>query len=260
MVFRNMAELADIVTQLKTVLAYHRNLGVQFYPITPGLRRFVADAPARLPLRRCPGESNAMVSPPPPLSRADRSRLLASVRTEVDACRQCERGSRSTARIRGQGACRRGLMVVGHWTGTPEAWQDGMFFGPEEDALFWKMMAAINLQPDDIYVASCIKCVSSDHAEPGQQHPCQGYLEKEVQGVAPVLVCAMGEVACHWLLDAAQPLFRIRGRRFPCRCYLESRVIPTLHPAALLRHPELKRLAWADLQKIQHYLQAGLQT
>ena len=133
-----------------------------------------------------------------------------------------------------------------------------MLWGSEEDTLFWKMMAAIGLDPDSVYVSNCVKCCQPAALPPdseAEQH-CFSFLEQELLAIQPSLICAMGDMATRLLLRSQTPLIRLRGRFHPYRYPDGSRglVMPTFHPRFLLEHEEMKRATWEDLQTIQRRL------
>ncbi len=146
-------------------------------------------------------------------------------------------------------------MVVGDRSRAQKSGKGSGIFGMAEDELFWKMMAAIGQGPERIYVTTSLKCpVRSDMACQALPTACCSHLEHEIQAVGPLVICAMGELAAHWLTGHQRPLIRGRGVFQPCRFNKDIAVMPTLPPSLLLRHPEMKRSAWHDLLKIQKKL------
>jgi DNA polymerase len=130
-----------------------------------------------------------------------------------------------------------------------------ILWSPEEDELFWKMMAAIGLDQNSVFVTNCIKCSLGEtrqvELESGSR--CFPFLERELALLQPELICTLGELATSLILKNSTPLVRMRGHfhqyRYPQGG--RARVMPTFHPRFLLRHPEMKRAAWMDLQAVQ---------
>lgn len=252
------AALAQLAYQTRNLLAFHLELGIDDYPATPELRQFlVKEQPAAtgsvIPVSR--KTANKKVAPAAKISRESTARQLETISRQLTGCRNCE--SVSGPPRAGQGNTAPRLFVVGDYLNVTNA-DTGMIWGTEEDELFWKMMAAIGLDQESVYVTNCIKCCQDKalrpDATPGQR--CFPFLEQELAAIQPELICSMGEIATALLLGSRVPLVRLRGRfhqyRYPHSCV--ARVMPTFHPRFLLQHPELKRATWMDLQAVQRQL------
>ena len=251
------AALAQLAYQTRNLLAFHLEFGISGYPAAPGLRNFLvnkepAAAGSVSPMRRRP---TAKGPAPVKVSGKSAARQLENIVLELAECRNCESATRSV--VPGQGSSSPRLFVVGDcFMGTAD--QKGLIWGLEEDELFWKMMAAIGLDQESVYVTNCIKCGRErdwqPDAEPGRR--CFPFLERELLAIQPGLICTMGEIATGLLLNSRQPLVRMRGRfhkyRYPHGS--RARVMPTFHPRFLIRHPEMKRATWMDLQAVQRQL------
>ena len=150
-------------------------------------------------------------------------------------------------------------MVIGDWSLQEGGCRREVLFGREEDVMLHKMIAAINLVPEDVYVTNCIKCCPGEGGifDRECEQSCYSFLNREISTVNPEVICAMGEAAARMLTGSRDMLVRIRGKFFPY-CYHPSRsiaVMPTFHPRFLLRHPELKKATWTDLQAVMRRLQ-----
>ena len=252
------AALAQLAYQTRNLLAFHLELGIDGYPATPELRQFlVKEQPAAtgsvVPVSR--KTANKKVAPAAKISRESTARQLETISKQLAGCRSCE--SVSGPAMPGQGSTAPRLFVVGDYVNDTNA-DKGMIWGAEEDELFWKMMAAIGLDKESVYVTNCIKCgldkVSQPDAVLGPS--CFPFLERELAAIQPELICSMGEIATALLLGSRVPLVRMRGRfhqyRYPHSSV--ARVMPTFHPRFLLQHPEMKRATWMDLQAVQRQL------
>ncbi len=120
-----------------------------------------------------------------------------------------------------------------------------------------KMMEAIGLTIEDIYVTNVIKCCPLDPLpDMTCASRCFAHLSREIAALKPHLILAMGEMAASRILATSAPLVRLRGRFHPYR-YPDSvpaKVMPTFHPRFLLANPEMKKMVWMDLQMIQRQL------
>ncbi len=131
-------------------------------------------------------------------------------------------------------------------------------FGVAEDEMLRRMMQAIDLKEEDVYVTNCIKCRPRPDMTPTARHgrACLRLLREEMAALRPTLVCCMGPLPTSLLLGKADPLIRLRGRLFKRRIdgVGMTTIVPTFHPRFLLSHPEMKRAVWLDLQMIRRRL------
>ena len=254
------AVLAQLVYHTRNLLAFHLELGIADYPATPELRQFLEkEQPAATgsvdPVSR--GAANKNPVPAAKISRESTARQLETISRQLTGCRIC--GSVTGPAIPGQGSTAPRLFVVGDSLNCTDA-DSGMIWGAEEDELFWKMMAAIGLDQESVYVTNCIKCsrdrdnVTQLDAAAGQR--CFPFLEQELAAIQPELICSMGEIATGLLLGSRVPLVRMRGHfhQYPYPHGNVARVMPTFHPRFLLQNPEMKRATWMDLQAVQRQL------
>lgn len=248
------AALVLLSRQVRNLLRFHQQMGIENYPSTAGLRNFLEKQPKPFAFHRPVQQPEA----PAPLRRqpdADAPSLDAVNREIVD-CTQCRLADQRQGQILGRGGERPKLLVVGDWSGQ-DVFSDEILFGCDEDVMLWKMMEAIGLAADDVYVTNVIKCCPLD-ASPDMAcaSRCFAHLSREVAALKPRLILAMGEVAAGQLLATRAPLVRLRGRfhtyRYPDSA--PAKVMPTFHPRFLLANPEMKKMVWMDLQMIQRQL------
>ncbi len=254
----NPAALAQLAYLTRNLLAFHLELGITDYPATPELRQFLVkeqpDATGSvLPVFRETANKNP--APAAKISSESIARQLETISRQLTGCRNC--GSVSGPAVLGQGSTAPRLFVVGDYLNGTDA-DRGTIWGAEEDELFWKMMAAIGLDQESVYVTNCIKCGrdKASHSDATLSRRCFPFLEQELAAIQPELICSMGEIATGLLLGSRVPLVRMRGRfhqyRYPHSSV--ARVMPTFHPRFLLQHPEMKRATWLDLQAVQRKL------
>ena len=250
---------ACCLRDLRGLLRFHQAMGIGAYPLNEEVRRFLqhGEAPVSQGLR---AKSN--ISPNiTPVNRGeglDGPQLLAALRQEILTCTRCPLAGCSPGRIQGRGETGCRLMVVGDWSLQEQGFSPTTLMGPEEDAMLTKMMAAITLRPEEVYVTNILKCCppGGQEAVPAWWQSCFSFLQREIAVVRPTLICAMGELAARLLLGSAEPLSRLRGRFSPYR-YQEGDpipVMPTFHPGYLLRNQEMKMAAWKDLQALRRRL------
>lgn len=247
--------MARLAHELGNVLRFHQALGLNEYPGSPELRRFLEKREAEVKTSR-PGRKAPRPRPEPGEPAGLR---LQGLGREIASCAFCPLAAGRLGIVPGSGGESSSLMVVGDWSQQGNGhFAPATIFGPEDDALLVKMMAAIGLQPGDIYVTNCVKC-----CPPSGQYPdraclkaCFSFLEREIAVVKPRVICAMGDMAAGMLLGREEPLVRLRGRFYQFRYQAGSpiAVMPTFHPRFLRRHEEMKKGTWLDLQAIRRHL------
>jgi uracil-DNA glycosylase family 4 len=146
-------------------------------------------------------------------------------------------------------------MFVGEGPGAEEDRQGLPFVGPA-GALLTKMLRAIELERDQVYIANVVKCRPPGNREPGPDEieACRSYLDAQIDAVRPRVLVALGRIAAQSLLGTDGPLGRLRGQWWQVRG-VPTRV--TYHPAALLRNETYKKPTWEDLQLVRDRLRAG---
>jgi len=186
----------------------------------------------------------------------DAASLLASIKEEIGPqCTRCKLHTLGrTQVVFGVGNPDADLMFVGEAPGGDEDVQGIPFVG-RAGQLLTKMIAAINFQRDDVYIANVIKCrpPGNRNPEPDEVETCEPFLFQQIDAVRPRVIVALGSFAAKALLRSNESISRLRGRVYDFR---GARLIPTFHPAFLLRSPERKRDAWEDLKRARALLSA----
>ncbi len=144
------------------------------------------------------------------------------------------------------------LMFVGEAPGADEDIQGEPFVG-RAGQLLTKIIEAIELKREDVYIANVIKCrpPGNRNPEPDEVEQCEPFLFRQIDVIKPKVIVALGKFAAQCLLKTDAPITRIRGREF---AYRDAVLIPTYHPAYLLRNPSAKRDVWEDMKKVRAIL------
>jgi len=180
---------------------------------------------------------------------------LAALAAAVAACTRCRLAEGRTKAVFGSGNPAADLMFVGEGPGADEDRQGLPFVGAAGE-LLTRIIQAIDMTRDEVYIANVVKCrpPGNRDPQPDEVAACRGYLEKQIGFVRPRVLVALGKVAAQTLLGNDAPIGRLRGQWF------KFQSIPTMvtyHPAALLRNPALKRPTWEDMQQVRDFLRAG---
>lgn len=168
---------------------------------------------------------------------------------QVQECQACVLNERRTHVVFGEGNVNADIMFVGEGPGREEDVQGRPFVGPAGQLLD-KMFAAIGLRRDDVYIANIVKCRPPQNRVPidEEAQACLPYLRAQTGLVKPRIIVCLGATAAKYIYDPHARITKERG------IWKEKKgvwILPTYHPAALLRDPEKKREAWEDLQKLR---------
>ena len=177
---------------------------------------------------------------------------LRLLEEEFCRCRQCPLSETRTKVVFGAGNPRARLMFVGEAPGFDEDKQ-GLPFVGAAGQLLTKIIQAMKLKREDVYIANCLKCRPPQNRSPlpSEILTCRPILDRQIQIIRPEIICALGKFAAQTLLHTEDPISRLRGRFFERD---GVRILPTFHPAYLLRNPADKKLVWEDMQKIMKEL------
>jgi uracil-DNA glycosylase len=144
------------------------------------------------------------------------------------------------------------LMFVGEAPGADEDIQGEPFVG-KAGQLLTKIIEAIALRREEVYIANVIKCrpPGNRNPEPDEVAQCEPFLFRQIDAIRPKVIVALGKFAAQCLLKSDTPITRLRGREF---LYRDAVLIPTFHPAYLLRNPSSKREVWEDMKRVRALL------
>jgi DNA polymerase len=193
---------------------------------------------------------------PPQKIKADVQResgeTLDAIRRDIGDCRRCRLSKTRKRIVFGAGNPHARLVFVGEGPGYDEDLSGEPFVG-EAGQLLTKIILAMKLTREEVYICNVIKC-----RPPGNRNPeadeiktCAPFLKRQIAAVKPEFVCALGTFAAQNLLKTAEPISRLRGKFYD---YKGIQVMPTFHPAYLLRNPSKKREVWEDVQKVMRGL------
>jgi len=177
---------------------------------------------------------------------------LDSWAREASNCRACSLCEGRRTVVFGEGNPRAALLFIGEGPGMEEDLQGRPFVGLAGQ-LLTKIIQALGLTRDQVYIANMVKCRPPQNRVPLPEElaACRRFLDAQIALIQPHVICALGRTAANALLNSEAPLGALRGRDHALG---SIPVVVTYHPAHLLRHPEAKREAWADVQRLLPYL------
>jgi uracil-DNA glycosylase len=203
-----------------------------------------------------PGESQEFRESPASLEPGESAALeLATIREDIGDCTRCKLCNLGRRQIVfGVGNPRADLMFVGEAPGRDEDMQGIPFVGRAGQKLT-QIIEAIGLKRDDVYIANVIKCRPPENRnpEPDEVEKCEPFLFRQIDTIKPKVIVALGTFAARSLLKTMDPISRLRGRVYD---YRGAKLVPTFHPAFLLRNPDCRREVWEDMKKVRALLKS----
>jgi len=174
---------------------------------------------------------------------------LEELRVAIGDCRRCKLWPGRTHLVFGVGNPHAKLMFIGEGPGREEDLQGEPFVGRAGQLLTDIITKGMGLKREDVYICNVIKCRPPENRnpEPDEVASCEPFLKKQIELVRPQIIVALGKFAVQTLLQSKVPITRIRGN---WHTYHGIKLMPTLHPAYLLRNPADKKLVWEDIKKV----------
>ena len=245
-------EFLEIVTQVRTHLEYQKALGIN---VVQSLREH---APAVVVTRQ-PVKSEKDEAPKSPTAQTIVGRVapiasslsgaLKAVREELGDCTRCKLCKGRKTIVFGEGDPAAGLVFIGEGPGQEEDEQGRPFVGAAGQLLTDIIVKGMLLRREDVYICNIVKC-----RPPGNRNPeldeitsCEPFLIKQLQAIRPKCIIALGNVAVKTLLKTKTGITSLRGT---WQIYQGIPLMPTFHPAYLLRTPGDKKLVWEDIKKV----------
>ena len=177
---------------------------------------------------------------------------LEAIREDIGDCRRCRLHEHRKTIVFGEGNPRAKLVFVGEGPGAEEDLSGRPFVG-RAGQLLDKIIVAIGLKREDVYIANIVKCRPPGNRTPERDEvdTCEPFLLRQLAFIRPEVIVALGSPAFQCLLRTREPITRARGQ---WREWNGIKVMPTFHPAFLLRSPDKKREVWEDMKMVRDYL------
>ncbi|MBM4167225.1 MAG: uracil-DNA glycosylase [Ignavibacteria bacterium] len=180
---------------------------------------------------------------------------LEDFRTQICNCMKCSLGKTRTQFVFGVGNPNADIMFIGEAPGADEDEQGEPFVG-RAGQLLNKILAAIELKREEVYICNILKCRPPNNRDPlsSEVEQCLPYLWKQIDLVQPKIIMSLGRIAAQMLLNTKDSLTKLRASNLS---YRGIPMLVTFHPAALLRNPNWKPLAWEDFKKLRAMHERG---
>ena len=241
-------ELATLVLSLRRHLQRQQRMGVRFVA-----RPEVATmTPTAIESKKSAPDKVERVS-----THSDRVEVssLEQLRNDIGDCRRCKLHLGRTHVVFGIGNPNAKLMFVGEGPGRDEDLKGEPFVGRAGQLLTDIITKGMGLTREDVYIANVVKCrpPQNRNPEPDEVASCEPFLKKQIELIRPRIIVALGKFAVQALLQSKVPITRLRGN---WHTYMGIKLMPTFHPAYLLRNPADKKLVWEDIKKVMKEMQS----
>lgn len=215
-----------VINDVKNMLEYYQALGFDSLPIS-----------AEFPVN-----SHTEIS-------SGKNDRLINLREEIGDCHRCKLSKGRKNIVFGTGTAEARLMFIGEAPGKEEDIQGEPFVG-EAGMLLTKLIEKMGFKRDEVYIANIIKCRPPMNRDPEADEifSCRTFLDSQIDIIAPEFIITLGRIAFHALMNSDK--IKISAARGTFFQYKEISVMPTFHPAYLLRNPKDKWLTWSDVQKV----------
>lgn len=217
----------DILDDLKSYLEYLKGMGIESLPVS---------------------------EPKPAEAFQPQVPTLDEIRQELGDCKRCKLHRTRRTIVFGEGNEKARLMLIGEGPGFDEDVQGRPFVG-KAGQLLTKILESIQLKREEVYITNIVKCrpPGNRNPEPDEIKSCNPFLMGQIHAIQPRMICALGAFSAQTLLKTGEKISALRGNFYDL---VGMKVIPTYHPAFLLRNPERKREVWEDMKKISQWLRS----
>jgi DNA polymerase len=246
---RKTSDEAQSVEEDAAAIARTPEGSVNFESRTSNVELGTSEAPSPEPSAFAKATADRQVPSPTPQAES-----LSALQTHIGPCTRCPLHAMGrTQVVFGAGNPNAKLMFVGEAPGGDEDRQGEPFVGAAGQ-LLTKIIEAIELKRSDVYIANVIKCrpPGNRNPEPVEVATCKPFLLQQIDIIRPKVIVALGTFAAQTLLETDTPISRLRGRVQALRGGIS--LVPTFHPAFLLRSPDRKRDVWEDMKKVRALL------
>lgn len=231
------------IEDIKSLLAFYQALGFENLPIT---MHAVKAVPARVTQKN---GTEVIIRRLPADQTVDKDTQLRALRDHIGDCRQCKLSKQRHTIVFGAGNPGARLMFIGEAPGKEEDLQ-GLPFVGDAGMLLTRLIEKMGMKRDDVYISNIIKCRPPMNRDPEEDEvaACRGFIEKQISIIRPRVIMTLGRIALQALMNS--PKLKITAARGHFLDYEGIPVMPTFHPAYLLRNPQDKMLTWSDAQKV----------
>ena len=227
-----------LLEDMKDILEFYQALGFERLPITLEKESAMLTIPAKGSQTR---------------SRAMKANALRALRKKIGDCKRCKLFDKRTHIVFGEGNPNAELIFIGEAPGREEDIQGRPFVG-DAGMLLTRLIEKMGLMKKNVYIANIVKCRPPMNRDPeiDEIETCKGFLERQIEIIEPKVIMSLGRIAAQTLIgNTKAKITSIRGKIFD---YKGIPLMPTFHPAYLIRNPKDKWLTWDDAQRVVEIL------
>lgn len=226
-ILRPEGEFKEIISQLKNLMVSNMEMGLEPPTLSPSTLDYLHSGPLHL-------------------------NPLEGLREFIGDCKRCKLYRGRTKLVFGEGSPEAQLVFVGEGPGREEDMAGRPFVG-ESGGLLTKIIKGMGLTREVVYICNVVKCRPPNNRDPeaDEIRACMPFLRKQLGLISPQVICTIGRVPAQVLLGNKFKISRERGK---WRSFMDIPLMPTYHPAYLLRNPSAKRYVWEDVKKVMKHL------
>jgi uracil-DNA glycosylase family 4 len=234
-----------IIEELHKAVEVYKELGFNYLPLNQDR---IKDLLKARPVYAVSEADQPAVSETVHAGPIDKDLLLRQLREEIGDCTRCKLHKGRKNIVFGEGSSYARLMFIGEGPGRDEDIQGRPFVG-EAGKLLTRLIEKMGMKREDVYIANIVKCRPPYNRDPEEDEiaTCKPFVERQVEIISPKVIISLGRVSAQSILGMKMPISRMRGNFFS---FNEIPLMPTFHPAYLLRNPRDKWLVWDDAQKV----------
>jgi len=239
-----------LIEDIKGILEFYDALGFERLPIPP--------LPLNLTEKRVGSKDPSHTSGhvlsahaevlPKGYSLPEKKAALDALRREIGDCHRCKLSKGRKNIVFGEGNPDAALMFIGEAPGREEDIQARPFVG-DAGRLLTRLIEKMGFKREDVYIGNIVKCRPPMNRDPEEDEikTCRQFIDRQIEIISPCVIVSLGRISAQTLINTKTPITRLRGRFYE---YRGIPLMPTFHPAYLLRNPRDKRLVWEDAQKV----------
>ena len=245
-------DIKETIEELKSYFKQQKELGIEYYYLNQ-LNEAMIEEKENLDKSVAEKEPRENTHQMNLLDSATKKMTLEEISDEIGDCTRCKLHEGRTNIVFGEGNANARLVFVGEGPGRDEDEQGKPFVG-RAGKLLTKIIHAMGLQRTDVFICNVVKCRPPDNRNPeaDEMTTCGQFLTKQLISIEPEVIVCLGSIASKYLLNSKASLGSLRGKFHP---YMNSKLLVTYHPAALLRNPNYKKPLWEDMKLVLEELE-----
>jgi len=254
-------QMSNIAEDVKTVLEFYQALGFEKLPIK--IKQKYKSAEARKAELRGPAlvsedmkadtyMLSAKATTVTHISMPEKTAALKALQEEIGDCKRCKLSKGRTNLVFGEGNADAEIMFIGEGPGREEDLKGRPFVG-DAGQLLTKLIEKMGFKRESVYIGNIVKCRPPLNRDPEDDeiNACGSFIRRQVEIISPKAIIALGRISAQTLIGSKITISKLRGRFYK---YCDIALMPTFHPAYLLRNPKDKWLVWEDVQKVLELL------